>query len=384
MTLLHRQPRSIHPSRPSTRILGLGHATPPHISQQLCADLAEPLCADAPEHRQFLRRVYANSGVQQRGSALLESDNPTIEQIRAHFPLRAHSADRGPTTQKRMQLFAQHAPPLATRSAQAAIASAGLSARDITHLIPVTCTGFFSPGLDVHLINALHLSPQIQRVQIGFMGCHGAFNALATAMKIAQADPHARVLLTCVELCSLHLAYGFDPQRLIANALFADGSASAVVGAPSATTSDAAAGPAMIDASTVLIPETTDAMTWRIGDHGFEMTLAPAVPSLIRAHLAPWLTPFLAQHDLSFAALESLAIHPGGPKILTATAEALGLDPAFLAPSRQVLAEHGNMSSATILFVLDRILGNSPHAPASCLALGFGPGLTAEAILLKS
>jgi predicted naringenin-chalcone synthase len=216
----------------------------------------------------------------------------------------------------------------------------------------------------------------VQRVHVGFMGCHGALNGLRVAQALTGADPTARVLLCAVELCSLHFHYGWDPKKVVANALFADGAA-AVVGA--------AAGPAdawrVAATGSCLIPDSEYAMTWNIGDHGFEMTLSTRVPSLISAHLRPWLEAWLAQCGIALEHVASWAIHPGGPRILSAVERPLGLTEEATVVSREILAAYGNMSSPTVLFILGRL--QTRHAPRPCVALGFGPGLIAEAVLFS-
>jgi predicted naringenin-chalcone synthase len=208
------------------------------------------------------------------------------------------------------------------------------------------------------------------------MGCHAAINALRAATAFAAQDPAARVLVCAVELCSLHFQYGPDPDKAVANALFADGAAAAVVGG--------LPGPGrwgIASAASYLVPDTADAMTWRIGDHGFEMTLSPDVPEILREHLGPWLRAWLGDHGLSSADIGSWAIHPGGPKVITTVAACLDLPDSAVAESRAVLAEHGNMSSPTVLFIVDRL--RRRHAGGPCVALAFGPGLVAEAVLLR-
>ena len=360
------------------RLLGIGTYTPGHIAQSEAADLVESLSCDTDEQRKFLRRIFANSGVATRASVLAGDSDLMHGQVQDFFRPRKSADDRGPTTQQRMALYERLAPEMATRSARAALAAADMDAAAITHLIPVTCTGFFSPGLDVRLIEQLGLRRTTQRVQVGFMGCHGAFNALIAAKAIVSADPRARVLVSCVELCTLHLAYGFDAQRLVANALFADGSASVIVGGEGSGT----AAPELIAASTMLMPDSQEAMTWRIGDHGFAMTLSPSIPDLVRQHVPSWISRFLAEHLAEGQRVDHYAIHPGGPKVLTAVADAIGFDRAGLEPSLNVLRTHGNMSSATILFVLDELRRNT--ASGHLLAMGFGPGLTAEVILMRT
>jgi predicted naringenin-chalcone synthase len=228
--------------------------------------------------------------------------------------------------------------------------------------------------VDLALIRGLGLRPTVERTHVGFMGCHGALNGLRVAHAFAAANPGARVLVAAVELCSLHYYYGNEADKLIANAIFADGAA-AVAGQAGARPR----GWSLRASGSCLIPESAADMAWTVGDNGFAMTLSRRVPGLIAAHLRPWLEGWLRDNGLSLADVRSWAVHPGGPKILVAAEEALGLPPAALAPSRAVFADRGNMSSPTVLFVLDRL--RRENAPGPCVALGFGPGLVAEAAL---
>jgi len=204
------------------------------------------------------------------------------------------------------------------------------------------------------------------------MGCHGAFNALRVAKAMIEADASARVLLCAVEICSIHYDYGGRPERLVANALFSDGA-----GALVATAGDAPW--RLVAQGSCIFPSTEDLMTWGIGDHGFAMGLSPAVPGAITANLRPWLETWLAESGVALDAVASWAVHPGGPRILDAVAAALDLGPHALSDARHVLRRYGNMSSPTVMFVLDRL--RKRDAPRPCVALGFGPGLTAEAAL---
>jgi predicted naringenin-chalcone synthase len=289
-----------------------------------------------------------------------------------------------------MRVYAAEAGPLVVRAAKAAVAESGFPPGSFTHLVTVSCTGFVAPGIDLALIRGLGLRPTVERTHVGFMGCHGALNGLRVANAFACADPAARVLLCAVELCSLHYYYGSRADKLVANAIFADGAA-AVAGAP-ASPADLASpaglasperqrgeGWRVTATGSCLVPDSSAAMGWTVGDHGFEMSLARAVPGLIAARLRPWLDGWLRDNGLSRDAVRSWAVHPGGPKILSAVEEGLGLPADALAASRAVYASHGNMSSPTVLFILDRL--RRATAPRPCVALAFGPGLVAEAIL---
>lgn len=317
--------------------------------------------------------LYQRTRIQRRSSVLLEAADGARPR-QSFFPRAEDQADRGPGTEARMRRYAREAAPLACAASERALLAAGLTASHISHLVTVSCTGAVSPGFDVALMNALPLASTVSRTHVGFMGCHGALNGLRAAAALAQADPASRVLLCAVEVCSLHFAYGNDPEKAVANALFADGAAAVVLGA------EAPSGAWRLQASgSCLFPGSADAMTWRIGDYGFEMTLSPAVPHLIAQHLPSWIANWLLQHGLTVPEVRSWAIHPGGPRILTAAASCLNLAPDASAVSQEVLADCGNMSSPTILFILDRLRRRA--APWPCVALAFGPGLSVEAAL---
>jgi predicted naringenin-chalcone synthase len=275
-----------------------------------------------------------------------------------------------------MRAYAETAPCLAVTAAGRALVSARVAPEEVTHLVTVSCTGFVAPGIDVAIIEGLGLPRTTERTHVGFMGCHGALNAIRVARSFADGSPRHVSLVCSVELCTLHFAYGWDPDMMIANALFADGAAAAVGRSANGSSDEWRVGAT----GTFLVPESRDDMTWRIGDHGFRMTLSARVPDLIEAHLTGWVVAWLAEQGLALGDVRSWAVHPGGPRILSSVERALGLERASSQVSREVLAECGNMSSATILFILDRF--KRLEAPRPCVALAFGPGLVVEALLL--
>ena len=209
---------------------GIGTAVPPSLGQMDIASLAEDLACRSDKERSFLNRVFSRSGVERRGSVLMKEGEDFRANLRTFYPVRSSDGDLGPTTAQRMIVYAREAPVLAEGAAASAIENAAIPAKSITHLITVSCTGFFAPGLDVEMVRRLGLRADIRRTHIGFMGCHAAFNALGAARNIVNADPAAVVLVVCVELSTLHFAYGFDTQKIVANALFADGASAAIVG----------------------------------------------------------------------------------------------------------------------------------------------------------
>lgn len=364
-------------------ILGLGTALPPTvITRARATAVAAMLCCRTEEHAAYLPDLYSHTGIDTRHVIFEEPFlqdvlNGTTQTKCVFLPTGADD-DHGPTTSQRLERYNQEALPLALRAAERALGQSGLRPEAITHLVTVSCTGFAAPGVDIGLIKTLKLPRTVQRTHVGFMGCHGAINGLRVAQGYTSADPGARVLLCAVELCSVHYHYGWDPKQIVAHALFADGAAAVVGDGNADRTEDVWQA---VASGSCLFPESEFAMTWNIGDHGFEMTLSTRVPSLIGQNLRPWLVGWLAQHQLALRDVASWAVHPGGPRILTAVEEGLGLPKEAVTVSREVLAECGNMSSPTILFILQRL--RQRRAPRPCVALGFGPGLVAEATLFR-
>jgi predicted naringenin-chalcone synthase len=367
----------------SFAILSIGTAVPATIvSQREASDIARSLCCRTAEQETWLPAMYDQTGIRTRhlalGAELVRDLTQGTRLSGSVFLPSGADHDCGPTTGQRMEHYTRLAPPLALEATCAALANSGLAAADVTHLVTVSCTGFVAPGVDVALINGLGLAPTVQRTHVGYMGCHGALNGLRVARAFTGAEPDARVLLCAVELCTLHYHYGWNPSKMIANALFADGAA-ALVGVP------AAAAPAdawrVAATGSCLVPDSEGAMTWTINDHGFEMTLAKQVPGLIAKHLRPWLQAWLARQGVALDEVTAWAVHPGGPRILTAVEEGLCLPRAALTASRAVFAECGNMSSPTLLFILERLRQEGAQRP--CVMLGFGPGLMAEAALVR-
>lgn len=359
-------------------LLGLGTALPPNrLTQEQGARVAQVLCLD-PRQSPLVPTLYRQTEITGRnlviGEDVVRDVVAGTRESGSVFLPSGHPGDRGPTTSERMRVYGEEAPELAREACRCALTEAGVEAAAVTHLVTVSCTGFAAPGVDIALIRGLGLPATTERVHVGFMGCHGALNGLRVARALAAAEPHATVLVCAVELCSIHYHYGWDPKRVVANALFGDGAGAAVVRAD---------GPAdawqLAAHGACLFPDSAYAMTWDIGDHGFDMTLSTKVPNLIARHLPPWLDGWLSRHGLTVDRVGSWAVHPGGPRVLNAVTDALGLDAAVTQHSHDVLTRHGNMSSPTILFILDRL--RRAGSPLPCVALGFGPGLAVEAAL---
>jgi predicted naringenin-chalcone synthase len=334
-------------------ILALGTAVPTHCAEQsTIAQWVMDAFAGQPAVQRLVRSLYAYSGIETRYTCTADYLQPVHEsRFSPGLPLA-----ETPTTAERMAIYERESAPLGLVAVHKALqqyaARSGRSVeaiRDsITHLIVVSCTGFFAPGLDFVLSQQLGLASTVQRTLIGFMGCSAAFNGLRSAASIVQAQPDARVLMVNVELCSLHGQPGIQRDDLVSTSLFADGAGACLVGMPDADEH----GYLAIDGfHTSMKPDTQSAMVWQIGNHGFTLRLSPRVPD----HLA----------DVAPAALHTLfpnrtpgfwAIHPGGRAIVDRLAEIFRLPDAQVAASREVLRRYGNLSSATVLFVLQEIV----------------------------
>lgn len=361
----------------SMRILGIVTATPERqISQQDAADLATAFTSDEQQPR-ALAAIYRQTRIRSRGSVLLE-DPGMRGYSQSFFPPATADTPHGPTTAARMQRYAAEVSPLAIRAARRAIEDARIPSTAITHLITCSCTGFSSPGFDIELIGALDLAASVSRTHVGFMGCHGAFNAIRVAEAFTASDSRSVPLVVCAELCSLHFQYGAQSDVVVANSIFADGAA-ALVGSATQDGERAERGWTLRRQWSALIPDSVHEMGWRIGDHGFEMSLAAAVPAVVGRHLPGIVDAACAEAGLHRREIGAWAVHPGGARVLSGVEDALALPVGALAVSREVLAEHGNMSSGTILFILERLRRSGVAGP--CMAMAFGPGLAVELAL---
>ncbi|UYZ62650.1 type III polyketide synthase [Hymenobacter weizhouensis] len=361
-------------------LCAIGTANPPHRIPQLhIADfMASALQLDEAGTRK-LRALYRVSGIGQRYTVL--PDYGRTSGAFEFFP-NTPGLEPFPSVGARMAEYRRHALPLSVQAAHACLAQLPeVEVSSITHLITVSCTGMYAPGLDIELVAALGLPRHVQRTCVNFMGCYAAVNALKLADAFCRADARARVLLVCTELCTLHFQKSTEDDHLVSNALFGDGAAAALV-----QSRPAATGPslALTAFHCGLEPEGQQDMAWHINDFGFEMTLSSYVPRMIEQGIGRLTEALLAHLPVRLADIRAFAIHPGGRKILESIEHALGLSAHDNRFAYQVLRDYGNMSSVTVLFVLRELLASlSPtdaHAPV--LSFAFGPGLTLEAMLL--
>ena len=278
---------------------GIGTAVPPNaISQDEAASTAVQYGCASPEQQRQLKALYRLSRVKRRHSVVLESDSRSGEARQTFFPPMRGDDDRGPSTADRMAKYEREAPALGARAAKVALQNAGREAGDVTHVVTVSCTGFSAPNFDLGLVRELGLPWTVARTHVGFMGCHGALNGLRVAGGYADSDPEACVLVCAVELCSLHYQYGWNGNLVVSNGIFADGAAALVGGA--------APGPSGDDwvlarSGSSLLEDSAELMAWRIGNHGFEISLSARVPGVIEHALGPWLDGWLASQSLTRA-----------------------------------------------------------------------------------
>ena len=339
----------------------IGCAVPRHDFHRKFIDFAPLLLADDREKGLF-RRMADRSQIEHRYSFLKPSANP-CEIDGEGFYRRGAFADTG----QRMDRYDTEALLLASG------AVAELGRQDFSHLIVASCTGFAAPGIDVQILEHLRLPSSVERTVVGFMGCSAAIPALRLARHIVRSDREARVLVLAVELCSLHFQESRRLDEVLSFLLFADGCAAAIVSAEPS-------GLEMIDFSSAILPDTSDYITWRVGASGFEMHLSGQVPSAIRNHLPGTLPVLLSGMERQHITL--WAIHPGGRTILDAVEGGLGIPHDALCCSRRVLRDYGNMSSATILFVLRDMMDHSDSGQGCAMA--FGPGIAAETMTFSA
>ena len=345
--------------------------------------------------------IYQRSAIDYRYSCVADygCDDPADFEF---FP-SDWSLQPAPSTEQRNRKYREAVLPMAERAARNALAQpdlivAGFKTADgetghtgpqtawaldmplITHVIAVSCTGFFAPGLDVELVKRLNLPPDTQRTFIGFMGCYAAFNALRVAHSFCQSDPEARVLIVCAELCTLHFQTSGTLEEVVVNSLFSDGAAAAILAPRSGAAAQGEL--AYVDGRAQLDDDSMEDMTWDIGDTGFLMGLSSRVPDVIADHLPAYLDRLLCSHELTPSDIGFWAIHPGGRAVVEKAGDVLDLSDAAVRDSLEVLRLHGNMSSPTILFVLKRILERKDQ-PGPGVAMAFGPGLTIEGALFR-
>ena len=325
--------------------------------------------------KQYIGGIYADSGIEFRHSVLSDFS------ITAGQAEGSERALKSMPTGSRNQIFCDESKKLISKLAKKTFQNfKGFAPSEITHVITVSCTGFYNPGPDLQLVTELGLANSVERYHLGFMGCYAAFPALRLANQFCQNNPSAKVLILCLELCTLHFQNDENLDVLLANSIFSDGAAIALV------QNNPVEGTPHIGlerfSSQILFQAEKD-MAWTIGNHGFEMVLSKYIPKIIAANIKQLVEDDLAPQNLALKNIDTWAVHPGGKSILDKVEESLGLNGVQLEASRNTLKMYGNMSSATIIFVLQKILTETKSTAQTIYGMAFGPGLSIESALMK-
>jgi predicted naringenin-chalcone synthase len=335
-------------------------AVPEHDVHDAFVVFAEKMLDDA-RLRTIFRRMASRAAIAHRYSFL--DPRKGSGEFSSHSANEFYRRGNFPNTARRMELF-EHSAPVLMRNAVDRLVLSEKERSGITHVLVTCCTGLYAPGLDFEIVDHLGLSASVERTMIGFMGCYAAINALKLARHIVRSDPKAGVLMVNLELCSLHLQETQELEQVLSFLVFADGAAASLITASKQ-------GFALDSFKAVMVPETRGLITWKIRGLGFDMFLSGKIPAELSCALHEG--ELKAERD----GIELWAVHPGGRSILDAVEKGLELPADALATSREVLSCFGNISSATVMFVLQRMMQQARPGQRGC-AMSFGPGLTAE------
>ncbi|MFL6114514.1 MAG: type III polyketide synthase [Catenulispora sp.] len=353
-----------------SRIAAVSSTFPPHRhSQEDLADAAAALCAIQPAQRGLLDRLYANAGVRNRHTVLPMDDLRLLDGL-------------GATN----DLYIEHATALGAQAVDQALRQAGVRPTDVDLFVTTSVTGVAVPSLDVRLVPLLGMRWDVRRIPIFGLGCVAGAAGLARVHDHLRAWPEHTAVLLAVELCSLNVpAADPSPSDLVASALFGDGAGAAVVRGDSCPFGPASGGaPLRIVAThSELCPATHDALGWRLGSHGFRIVLSTELSEVLERELGVVVKRFLADHGLQTSDIAAWIVHPGGPKVIDAVRDALDLPEEQVATARASLAEVGNLSSASVLHVLEKTLAEPATPPGPLVMVGLGPGVSIELLLLE-
>lgn len=328
-----------------------------------------------------LKSIYDNSGIDSRYSVI--PDFGEADPSAFTFFDTSGMFDPFPDTQKRLKIYQKEAIAIAVRAVKNCLLGFEANVlKQITHLVTISCTGMHAPGIDIELVEQLGLNRDTERTCINFMGCYGAINGLKVADYICRASPEAKVLVVSVELCTLHFQKDNTLDNWVANSLFSDGAAAALVeNKLQRTGKDTSL--ALKSFYSEFVTDARDDMGWYVGNTGFEMKLTSRVSKQIKKNIRALTGRFLQKARLNAHEITAYAVHPGGRKILEAVEEALELPEESNTFAYETLRQYGNMSSATILFVLQKMLKAGTLVDQKIMSFAFGPGLTVEGMILE-
>ncbi len=361
------------------------------MSYLLCIETANPAyrhsqkeftdfyCNSAEENdpaKRKIKVISTKSSIKERYSVLKDFSAKPEDFT---FFEKNSALEPSPVLSKRMAVYHKEAVKLSLEAVNK-IEGFNTIKKNITHIITVTCTGLFAPGLDIELINALKLEPTLNRISINFMGCNAAILALKQAHQICSSQKSATVLIVCTELCTIHFQKSYSDDYILSNLLFADGSAAAIVSSENINLHKKYKTLQVKSFHSLIVQEGLNEMAWQVSETGFIMNLTSYVSPLIKKHLPALLDTINGERKK----IQHWAVHPGGKRILDDFYSVLSLNKSELTESYKVLENYGNMSSPTILFVLKSMLENRPvKKDENIYAVAFGPGLSIESAILQ-
>ncbi|RYY89837.1 MAG: type III polyketide synthase [Chitinophagaceae bacterium] len=353
-----------------SKILSIGTAVPAYCHKQtdILQFMQQVYAGDEGERRK-LRFLYGQSAIEQRYSVISDYSRPMSEW---KFYTPTEGLEPFPSLEQRMAVYHKQAPLLSVDAIRDCLQHRW-DAKSITHLITVSCTGMSAPGLDLQVLELMDLRPDIFRTSVNFMGCYAALHGLRIADALCASDKNARVLVVCTELCTLHFQREATPDNIASSLLFGDGSSALLL------VNDAHEEPGLVVEGfySEVVPKGRRDMAWELSSTGFLMTLSGYVPDLIEEDFRAITERALARQGLNASDVSHWCLHPGGKRILDAVHKSMGFVNGELQASRNVLQQYGNLSSATILFVLKEMLAGNAPVP-KLFAAAFGPGLTME------
>jgi predicted naringenin-chalcone synthase len=359
-----------HFFEPLSKIVSIGTAVPAYAHKQsdILTFMQKVYAATEVEARK-LRFLYQHSGISKRHSVIADYSKPVQDW---KFYPQSENLEPFPSLETRMAIYHKHAPQLSVDAIRECLNHAH-HPHSVTHLITVSCTGMSAPGLDLQVMELMDLKKDIFRTSINFMGCYAALHALKVAHALCASEQNASVLVVCTELCTLHFQREATPDNIASSLLFGDGSAAVLV------TSDSSPHKGLVidNFYSQIIPKGRRDMAWELSSSGFLMTLSGYIPELIEADFKSILEKALQLENSNIGDVSHWCIHPGGRRILEAIQKSLAIDRGCLQASYDVLNDYGNLSSATILFVLKRML-QEPQSIRKLAGAAFGPGLTVE------
>ncbi|HLO80601.1 MAG TPA: type III polyketide synthase [Chitinophagaceae bacterium] len=361
-----------------SKIISIGTALPQHRhEQETILQFMQQLYGMDDIEKRKLRFLYRHSGINTRYSCIADYSRPMQDW---KFYPQSENIEPFPTLEQRMDWYQKFAPPLSVHAIRKCL-DRKISEEEITHFITVSCTGMSAPGLDLQVMELMDLRKDIFRTSVNFMGCYAALHALKMADMICRSTPDAKVLIVCTELCTLHLQKEVTQDNLASGLLFADGSAAVVVTGDEHPTK----GISLKSFYSEVVTKGKKDMSWELSSTGFQMTLSGYVPDLIEEDIEALVDKALSKQSLTAKDISQWCIHPGGKKILEAVQKSLGIGKDELKNSYHVLEQYGNMSSASILFVLKEMMHNlMQHEGQKIFGVAFGPGLTMETFIAES